>query len=149
MSEVLDRIVTTREQAHEAARQVYANAQAIQANGRPARILCQEHEDDRSEQQNKFYWGVVLRQTSEQARIAGQRYTADAWHELGKRQFLGFEIKKVAVAGRKKVTIIRRLRSTTGLSVRKMSAYLEEFMAFAVTDLSVRFTETRWEDYRA
>lgn len=148
MGEVLDRVVTTREQAHEAARQVYANARAILANGEKPRILCEQFEEDRSIQQNKFYWGVVLRQTSEQARIAGQRYTADAWHELGKRQFLGFEIKKVAVAGRKKVTIIRRLRSTTDLTVKKMSAYLEEFMAFAVTDLGVRFTETRWEDYR-
>lgn len=148
MSEVLDRIVTTREQAHEAARQVYANAQAILANGAKPRILCEEHEEDRGLQANRFYWGVVLKQTSEQARIAGQRYTADAWHELGKRQFLGFEIKKVAVAGRKKVTTIRRLRSTTDLSVKKMSAYLEEFMAFAAADLGVRFTETRWEDYR-
>jgi hypothetical protein len=149
MTELIDRIVYTREEAHQAAKQVYELTQRLIADGKRARISAQEDEDDRSIQQNRFYWGVILRQTSEQARIDGQRYTDEAWHELGKRQFLGYEIKKVPVAGRKKLTVIRRLRSTTELKVRPMSKYLEEFIAFAVTDLGVRFTETRWEDYRA
>lgn len=146
--DVLDRVVTSREAAHEAARQAYANAQAIVLNGRPARIVCQEHEDDRSLQQNRFYWGVVLKEISEQARIGGQRWASEAWHELGKRQFLGYEVVKVQVAGRKKPTVYRRLRSTTSLGVRAMSKYLEQVMAFAVTDLGVQFSETRWQDYR-
>lgn len=96
-----------------------------------------EAEDDRSLQQNRLYWGVILRQISERALIAGQRYTADAWHELFKRQFLGYEVIKAPVAGRKRPTIYRRLRSTTKLTVRQMSEYLERVIAFAATDLGV------------
>ena len=104
-------------------------------------------DDDRTLQQNRFYWGVVLRDISAQAMLGGQRWTADAWHEFGKRQFLGYEIRAVKVAGKKKPVYIRRLRHTPDLSVTKMSAYLDEFIAFGVTDLGVKFSETRWQDY--
>ena len=132
--DTLTRIVASREQAHAAAMEVYAHAQALIADAKRVRISCGEDEDDRSQQQNRFYWGVVLAQISEQARVAGQRYTVDAWHELAKRQVLGYEIVRVQVAGRKRATVYRRLRSTSKLSVRKMSAYLEETLAFAATD---------------
>lgn len=144
----LDMIVTTPEQSHAAASAAHALCKRLAAEGRRARITAAEAEDDRSLQANRFYWGVVLKETAEQATVNGQRYTAEAWHELGKRQFLGYEFKKVAVAGRKRKTVIKTLRSTTKLKVRAMSKYLEQFMAFAVTDLGVRFSETRWEDYR-
>lgn len=149
MSEVLDCIVRTREEAHVAATQAYAALQAVLANGKAGRIVASEHEDDRSLLQNRFYWGVVLREISEQASIGGQRWTVDAWHELGKRQFLGCEIVKVRVAGKKRPVVIRRLRSTTKLKVKAMAAYLEQFQAFAVNDLGVVFSVDRWDEYRA
>lgn len=148
MTEALDMIVTTPEQSHRAAVAAHELCKRLAAEGRRARIMACEAEDDRSIRQNKFYWGVVLKETAEQASVNGQRYTADAWHELGKRQFLGYDFKRVAIAGRKRKTVIKTLRSTTKLKVRAMSKYLEQFMAFAVTDLGVRFSETRWEDYR-
>lgn len=147
MSEVLDRIVTTREAAHQAAQQAYANAQAIVLNGKTAHIRCSEHEEDRTVQQNRFYWGPCLKEISEQARIEGQRWTAEAWHELFKRTFLGYEIKKVRVAGKKRPVVIRRLRSTTGLKVRPMGKYLDELQAFAATDLGVQFSVRKWQEY--
>ena len=146
--EVLERVARTREEAHAAATLAYQHAQAVIANGRPAQIVAKEHDDDRTLRQNKFYWGACLRDISEQARIGGQRYTVDAWHELFKRQFLGFEVTKVLVAGRKRPTVIRRLRSTARLKVRAMSKYLDEVQAFAATELGVQFTVQRWEDYR-
>lgn len=148
MTEALDVIVTTPEQSHRAAVAAHELCKRLAADGRRARITAAEAEDDRSLQQNAFYWAVVLKETAEQATVNGQRYTAEAWHELGKRQFLGYEFKKVAVAGRKRKTVIKTLRSTTKLKVRAMSKYLEKFMAFAVTDLGVRFSETRWENHR-
>lgn len=148
MSEVLDRICRTKEEAHFVAKQGYAHAQAILANGRPVRVLVEEQEDDRSLQQNRFYWGPCLREISEQASIAGQRYTIDAWHELFKRQFLGYEIVKVKVAGRKKPTIIRRLRSTAKLKVKPMSKYLDELQAFAAAEFGVRFSVPGWQEYQ-
>jgi hypothetical protein len=100
MSDVLDRVVVCREDAHDAARMAYLLAQLAIENGRMARITAREYEEDRSLKQNRYYWGVVLPEISEQARSEGQRYTVDAWHELFKRQFLGYSVERYRVAGR-------------------------------------------------
>ncbi len=147
MSETFERIVTTREQAHEAVTILYAQAKLLLADEKRVRLVCEEDQDDRSIQQNRFYWGPCLTEISQQASIFGQRYIALAWHELFKRQFLGFEIKKVAVAGRKRPTIIRRLRSTKDLKVRAMSKYLDEVQAFAAGELGVRFSVRDWQEH--
>ena len=143
MTQPLDIIVTTREGAHKAATEAYRVAQELTAAGKRVRIACQEDEDDRTVAANRYYWGVMLKEIAEQASIEGQRWSAEAWHELFKRMFLGYEIKKVKVAGRKKATVIRRLKSTANLTIKKFSAYLEKAQAFAVTDLGVKFT-TDW-----
>lgn len=104
-------------------------------------------EDDRSVQQNKFYWGACLKEISEQARINGQKYTPEAWHELFKRQYLGYEIKKVTVAGSQRKKVIRRLRSTTDLKVRAMSKFLDQVQAFAATELGVHFSVSNWMEW--
>ncbi len=148
MSEVLDVVVCTREGAHKVATLAYQRAVALIADGKEVRIRAEEAEDERSLQQNRFYWGVVLKEIAEQAVIDGARWTAEAWHEYGKRTYLGYEIKRIVIAGRKRKAVSRQLRSTTKQSVKRMSKYLDELMAFAVTDLGVRFSETRWEDWR-
>lgn len=147
MSDRVDCIARTREQAHEAVMRGYALAKALLADGKPVQICVGEDESDRSVQQNRFYWGPCLSEISEQARVGGQRYTTEAWHELFKRQFLGFEIEKVHVAGRKRPTVIRRLRSTAALSVRQMSEYLDKLQAFAATDLGVQFSVRNWQEH--
>lgn len=140
MSIDFERLCADRSAAYQAARDAYSVAQNFIADDRPVWIRCTEAQDDRSTHQNRYYWGACLNEISEQARVIGQRYTIEAWHELFKRQFLGFEIVKVAVAGRKKLTVIRRLRSTSKLKVRAMSLYLEKVQAFATTELGVRFS---------
>ncbi|MDI4633312.1 recombination protein NinB [Pelomonas sp. V22] len=147
MTEVLERVVSDRKAAHEAASACYQRAQQLILAGKPVKLTCQEFEFDRTAQANRYYWGVVLKEISEQARVAGQRYTAEAWHELFKRQHLGYEIKKQTVAGRKRKTVIRRLRSTSDLKVKAFAAYLEQVMAFAATDLGVRFSMLEWQEY--
>lgn len=149
MADVLDRIVRTREAAHEAATMAYAVAKVALDNGRPARIVAEEYEEDRTLQANRYYWGPCLKEISEQATVVGQRYTVDAWHELFKRQFLGYEIIKVRVAGRKKATVIRRLRSTAKLKVKPFGKYLDEVQAFAAADMGVQFSVKHWQDYVA
>jgi hypothetical protein len=141
----LDLIATTREGAHQAATEAYRVAQQLIAGGKRVRIQCAEDEDDRTLAANRYYWGVILREISEQAAIEGQRYAAEAWHELFKRQFLGYEVKKVRVAGKKRQTVIRKLRSTTDLSVKKFSKYLEQIQAFATGDLGVAFSSDWFE----
>lgn len=148
MSNSLDVIVTTREGAHNVATLAYQTAQSLIADGKRVRIRAEEHEDDRTVQQNRFMWGVVLKEIAEHGRLCGERWAAEAWHELFKRMFLGYEIKRVKVAGAKRTRVIRRLRSTTGLKVKPMSEYLEQVLAFGTTDLGVRFSLRRWEEYR-
>lgn len=106
-------------------------------------IVCKlvEAEDERSLQQLRFYWGVVLKTISEQASIGGQKYAADAWHELAKRQFIPRRVRKTKVAGKKRPVVTVTLGSTSDLSVRKMGVYLEQVMAWAGTDLGVVFPE--------
>lgn len=144
----VDLICQTREAAHDAAMRAYQHAQAVILNGQRARIQCDEHEDDRSIQQNRFYWGPCLGEIADQATLNGQRYTNEAWHELFKRMFLGYEIKKVSVAGRKRTTVIRRLRSTTRLKVKPMSTYLDKVQAFAATELGVQFSVRNWQEFQ-
>lgn len=133
--------------AHNAIQQAWALGKALTTAGRKVRITAAEAEDDRTIQQNKFMWGPCLKEISEQAVLNGAKWTPDAWHEMFKRVFLGYEIVKVKVAGRKRATVIRRLRSTTGLSVRAMSNYLDELQAFAATEHGVRFSVRDWYEY--
>ena len=112
------------------------------------RVTIEPEEDAKTVQQGRFYWGIVLVQISEQARIEGQRYTVDAWHELFKRQMLPRVSKRAYVAGKKRPVMTTTIGTTKGLGVRKMSAFIEKVIAFGVNDLGVRFSETRWENYR-
>jgi hypothetical protein len=148
-SEVLERVVATKEAAHEAAKQAYAHAQALLLNGAKRVVISTaEQEDDRTLKQNRFYWGPCLKEISQQALILGERWTDEAWHEYFKREFLGYEITKVRVAGRKRPTIIRRLRSTTTLKVKAMSEYLDKVQAFAATELGVQFSVRNWQEFQ-
>lgn len=129
--------------------QLFPFCQAAWANGfRRLAVTVQPEEDAKTIQQLRFYWGVVLNEISEQARIDGNRYTVDAWHELFKRQFLERVKKRVYVAGKSRPVITTTIGTTKGLGVRKMSAFIEKVIAFGVNDLNVRFSETRWENYR-
>lgn len=141
----IDMVVQSREQAYEAACRAYEVAKHLIAEGKRAHIRAEPDEDDRTLKQNRYYWGVILKEIAEQASIEGQRWCAEAWHELMKRQFLGYEIRKVRVAGRNRPVVIRRLRSTTDLSVAKFNKYLDQVMAFAVTDHGVQFSSDWWE----
>jgi hypothetical protein len=125
----------------------YCRAQWQNGHARLA-VTIEPEEDAKTVQQGKFYWGIVLVQISEQARIEGQRYTVDAWHELFKRQLLPRVSKRVYVAGKPRPVITTTIGTTKGLSVKKMSAFIEKVIAFAANDLSVQFSETRWENHR-
>lgn len=105
-----------------------------------------ELEDARSLQQNAFMW-VLLKEISEQAKVNGIGATPDGWHYYWKKRVLGYKFTKVKVPGSKRPIVRRELRSTRSLSVKKMSDYLEELIALAVTDFDVNFSERRWENH--
>jgi hypothetical protein len=88
-------------------------------------------EDAISRRQRGYYWAVVLEEVSQQVDVGGVKYTKDAWHEYGKREFLPRKTKKVKVAGRRRPVVTTVIASTNDLSVRRMGMYLERWMAFA------------------
>ena len=126
---------------------VWPHIKAMTSAGHKLTLTIKRAEDQRSLHQNAWYWGILLKEISEQARIGGQRYTVDAWHQLGKRQHLARKVTKSTVAGRKRKVVTVSIGSTAKLSVRQMNDYLERFSAFAVTDLGVVFSVGRWQEY--
>lgn len=138
------------EQASRAVKaQLFPFCQAAWANGfRRLAVTVQPEEDAKTIQQLRFYWGVVLNEISEQARIGGERYTADAWHELLKRTHLPRKTKKTYVAGKSRPVITTTIGTTKGLGIRKMSEYIEKCLAFGSTDLGVQFSLRDWQGYR-
>lgn len=104
-------------------------------------VTVEPEEDAKTVQQGRFYWGVVLKETSEQARIEGVQYSSQAWHELFKRLHLPARKKKTRVAGRKRMVVTTTIGTTVGIGVRRMSVYIEKCMAQAQVDFGVRFSE--------
>jgi hypothetical protein len=119
------------------------------AEGKQVVASFEVAQDIRSLQQNAFMWAFVLKNISQQAQLEGIGATADGWHLYYKRMFLGYQLKKVKVPGKKRPSITRELRSTTKLSVPKMSKYMEQVMAHAATTFGVAFEDgKRWEDWK-
>jgi hypothetical protein len=133
MSEVLYRVeLREPEQARQAlARAALPWIGEQLSMGRELVLEAKLREDDRSEQQHRYYWAVVLRDVSEGVSVGGVKYTKDAWHEYGKRTFLPRRTKKVKVAGRARPVVTTVIASTTDLTVRQMGEYLEKWIAFA------------------
>lgn len=141
MTQGLQMVVKTREGAHQGALTLYQHAQVLLTSQKGAEVeyIVRICEDDRTARANKFYWGVVLKTIADNARVNGERYSSDAWHEYFKREYLGYSIKRIQVAGRKKKQTIRRLRSTTDLKVKAFSQYLEKIMAYAANEMGIEW----------
>lgn len=104
------------------------------AAGRPLHVVVTEHENDRLEQQIKFYWAAVMRSIADQAWVEGRRFPKEVWHEEMAIRFLpGKEV--VLPSGE---VVVKRASIARGqISVRAMAKYTQEVMAYAATDLGV------------
>jgi hypothetical protein len=138
----LDVIATSPQAAHDACSEAWRVCKELTLAGKPVQITAGEAEDQRSIEQNRYYWGPLLGAVSEQARTP-DRWTQEAWHHLFRRMFLGYEIKKELVAGKKRPTIIRRLRSTRDLKVKPFAVYLQKIEAYVSTELGVQLPESK------
>jgi hypothetical protein len=71
-----------------------------------------------------------LSQISEQAKVGGQQYSPEAWHELAKRKFLGVtELPDGSIVG----------KSSTNLTTTEFSEFCTQVEAWAATELGVTF----------
>lgn len=113
---------------------VKANAPSFAKNGAPLRVIVTSEEKKRNAEQNNFYWGVVLRDISEQAWVNGRQFDKDTWHEFFARRFGVCEDVTLPDG-----EIIVRRKSTTQMSVGEFSEYLNQIQAHAARELGVEF----------
>lgn len=113
---------------------VRANAQAFAERGEPLRVIVTAEEAPRHAQQNRFYFGAVLKAISEQAWIDGRQFSKDAWHEYFAHRF-GISEELELPSGE----IILRRKSTTQMTVGEFSEYLNQIQAYAAAELGVEF----------
>ncbi len=114
-------------------------------DGKKVVVVAGEFEDSKTLKQLRFYFGPCLRVIARQA--LGGQWTAEAWHEAMKRQFLGYDIKIITIAGQRKKRTVRKLKSVADLGVRDMSKYLDQLQAFAINDLGVEFPVPNWQTW--
>ena len=104
-----------------------ANWLAMAQAGKPLGVLVTEYKSKRSNPQNKLLWSV-LHQIAEHAWVDGKQFSAEAWHENFKRQFIGTEeLPNGATTG----------ISTVSLDVAAFSDYIERVMQYAAEHLGV------------
>lgn len=105
-------------------------------------------EDRKTDQQRKYYHGVILKEIAQQAMANGQKFPLQVWKEHFRSEFLGFKTVSFInpITGKKSR---RRVRiSTEDLGIRAYNKLIERVTAFAVTELGVEFSCPRWEQYQ-
>lgn len=102
----------------------------IQPNG-GARWVLTVKRRKRTSAQNRRYWGRgVLAQIAEQAVINGKQYSAETWHEMFKRMFIGVEeLPNGQVVG----------KSSSDLTTAEFSEFCAKVEAYAASELGVTF----------
>lgn len=113
---------------------VKANAGAALDKGTPLRVIVTAEERKRNPEQNRFYWGVVLRDISEQAWVAGRQFDKDTWHEYFADLFAE-KVERILPDGRIHVS----RKSTSDMSVGDFTTYLAQVQAHAANELGVSF----------
>lgn len=85
----------------------------------------------RTQPQNRRYWGQgVLAQVAAQAVVNGKQFSAETWHEMFKRMFIGVdELPNGELIG----------KSSTKLTTAEFSEFCTKVEAYAATELGVTF----------
>lgn len=110
------------------------HAKQLNDSGTPLRLIVTTATTRRNAEQNKRYWGFVLKTIAEQAFVKGQVYASDVWHEYFARKF-GVCDEVVLPDGE----IITRRKSTTEMTVGEFTEYMTRVEAHATQELGVRF----------
>lgn len=111
-----------------------ANAPTFADKGEPLRVIVTAEEKQRNAQQNRFYFGAVLKQIAEQAWVDGNQFDKDAWHEYFARKY-GVLDELMLPGGE----IVMRRKSTSQMSVGEFATFLVQVQAYAAGTLGVEF----------
>lgn len=126
-----------------AAAQAFVSGLPLDAD-EPLEVLVRERRRPRKMSQNALMWVGPLADIAEQAWVNGRRFSAEAWHEHFKREFLpdAFD-SELCLDGYAKWQVTPRgdrvlAGSTTQLTVKGMAQYLAQVEAAGV-ELGVEF----------
>lgn len=160
MSDTFSAVCFDPDQAHTAAKQAFAHAQALLRNGENVLISCGPALEPVTVKQRKFLHGPVLGQISEQVRVGGERYVITVWKEYFRKLFLPdtWELRaeprldpKLGRLVQPKRATPRRVRSSTEeLGPKAYAEHTEKIIDYATVEWGVVFQFTREEqDFRA
>lgn len=139
--------------AHRAIVEGWQIARPLTLGGKSVEIIVREAENDKSIQQRSYYHGVILTEISQQVAInidgVSVRYTLPVWKEYFREMFLGSKWELFTVPGSKRKKRRKVRVSSEDLGVRGYSKLIEQVIAHATTEWGVRFSVSRWQDYRA
>lgn len=110
------------------------NVKAMVEAGHPMRIIATSSDSRRNNEQNKRYWGFVLKTVADQAWVEGKQYSQDVWHEYFARKFGVCE--DITLPGGE---VITRRKSTTQMTVSEFAEYMTQCETYAATKLGVEF----------
>ncbi|MFY1939510.1 recombinase [Achromobacter xylosoxidans] len=113
---------------------VKSNARAFAERGHPLRVIVTDEEEDRLDQQIRFYFGVVIKAVAEQVWVDGRKFSKESWHEHFARKFLP-PTEMVLPDG--EVVIVRASIARGKIGVRAMAAFTEEVLAEIATEHGV------------
>lgn len=109
-------------------------------------VTIAEYKKTRTRDQNAMQWAGMLEDFANQGRFAGRTFSAFVWHEWLKERYLpeyfkdGITLKDyvkwVAMPGGN----LKMVGSTTQLTIKGMSLYLEECYAYGCTELDIKFS---------
>lgn len=109
----------------------------LKATGdRPVTIVASDTKPTRSNQQNRYYWGVVVELIYKALRDLGWEINREGTHELLRVRFLS-EDKLIGTDGE----WITRVKSTTELSTAEFMDYTEDCKRFAAEYLNVNIPD--------
>lgn len=89
-------------------------------------LILRKEKKDRSNQQNKAYWGIIIEILSEQEAFGG--YTKDEIHDALREKFLSYRDEK---------TGLLKMRSTTSLSTVEFNDYYAQIQRWAAEFLQI------------
>lgn len=111
-----------------------ANVRAFIDRKRPLRVIVAEEEQDRLDEQIRYYFGVTVRAVSEQAWVEGQRFSKEVWHEHFARMFL--PAKELILPDGE--VILKRASIARGhIGIKAMAEFTQQVEAYVATELGV------------
>jgi hypothetical protein len=106
-------------------------------------LECRYAEDAKTDQQRRYYHGVILQQIAQQAAVNGQKFPLAVWKEHFRNEYLGFRTVTYTnpMTGKKSRRRVRK--STEDLGVKGYNVLIEKVTAFGATELGVVFDRSQ------